>query len=210
MSSKTRTHRDDKTGSWRQVPFDTEHTAIRAHQQPYPATVVHHPIFTSELVASAQVLQLQRILGNRAVGSLLQAKALASALTPLAQCATPTAAASGALSTAIPIQRQLIFEGKKIERAEDLSEHLGDDFEEMADTIQVLIDLPGQRAVNVDERELREVHAGIEEGRLPSTVGAKVASCSCSHTAPGRRQRSWGVVRNQRWMFLTHRFQWRT
>jgi hypothetical protein len=81
MSTKDQTQRADKAGS--KSPFGkstTEPLVVLPPQQAYPAMLIQQARVDPRSLAPAQVLQLQRTLGNQAVGSLLSGGGLGQAL----------------------------------------------------------------------------------------------------------------------------------
>ncbi len=77
MSSKEQTHGNDKTSSKQRRPKTaTENSDIAAQQQPHPAAIIQRTRLDPNSLTASDVQQLQRTLGNRAVGQLLAQTAI--------------------------------------------------------------------------------------------------------------------------------------
>jgi hypothetical protein len=72
MSSKEQTHAKDKTGSKQRGPKPaSENLDILAQQQPQPGAIIQRTRLDPNSLTARDVQQLQRSVGNRAVGRLL-------------------------------------------------------------------------------------------------------------------------------------------
>ena len=72
MPSKEQTHGSDKTSSKQRPAKPTlENLDNPTHEQIHPAAIVQRAILDSRTVTPDHVLQLQRTIGNRAVGQFL-------------------------------------------------------------------------------------------------------------------------------------------